>query len=182
MARKNIPLTIVRPGVHEIHKIVFQANADSQDNTIPYRYPFTDIKNYSALKTAGFFRHTTTDVETSLGGSKTADTASTLGYQLPVTEKLILLCRVATALTTDKKITITIKGSSQYRIPDKTIVITEASSGGDMQVAAGDIFEIDLYDLGLLLNGGEVVITADGDAAANADDAKIGFALVARTL
>jgi len=188
MARKNIPLTIVRPSVQELHKITFVANADGQENTIPYRYPFADIENVAALRTAGFFRHALTSgvavVSTELGGSAVADEASNLGFQLPYTEKLILLCRVNTALTTDKKITITVKGSTKYSIPDKVYVITEdltVDTTADLQVVANDEFEIDLYNFGLLINAaGEVVITADGNAAANADDGKISFALVAR--
>jgi len=73
MARKNIPLTILRPGVEELHKIEFLANAAGSENYIPFRYPFADISNYSALRSAGFFRHPLTEgaaavEETTLGG------------------------------------------------------------------------------------------------------------------
>jgi len=182
MARKNIPLTIVKPGTLA-EKIVFVANADKQDNTIPYRYPFADIENYSALKASGFFRHATTTVSTDLGGSATADTASNLGFQLPNTEKLILLCRVDTALTADKHIVVTVKGSTEYGIADRTFKLAEDNVNQDTDgilVVAGDIIEIDLYDFGLLLNDGEIVITADGNAANDADDDHISFALIAR--
>lgn len=182
MARKNIPLTIVKPGTLA-EKIVFVANADEQDNTIPYRYPFADIENYAALKAAGFFRHATTTVSTDLGGSATVDTASNLGFQLPNTEKLILLCRVDTALTADKHIVVTVKGSTEYGIADRTFKLAEDNVNQDTDgilVVAGDIIEIDLYDFGLLLNDGEIVITADGNAANDADDDHISFALVAR--
>jgi hypothetical protein len=186
MARKNIPLTIVRPGVEELHKVVYVANADAQTNMIPYRYPFADIENYQALKDKGFFRHATTDVATDLGGVKTADAATTLGYQLPPTEKLILLCKVTSALTADKHIVITVKGSQQYGIPNVVYKIAEDGSvdtDADLVVVSGDEFEIDLFNFGLLLDAnGEIEITADGNAATNADDAKVSFALVARTL
>jgi hypothetical protein len=183
MARKNIPLTILRPGVEELHKIVFVANAEAQTNVIPYRYPFADIENYAVLKAAGFFRHSTTTVSTDLGGSAVADAASNLGYQLPRTEKLTLLCKVTAGLTTDKKITITITGSTQYGKADVVYIITEDDSvdtDADLEVVAGDMFEIDLFNLGLYIEDGEVTISADGNADANADDAKISFALVAR--
>lgn len=175
MARKNIPLTIVRPGIEEAQKITFAANAAAQTNMIPYRYPFNDIENYTALKNAGFFRHSTLDVSTELGGSKTADEATTLGFQLPRTEKLILLVKITDALTTDKTLTVTIGGSDEYNIDDIEYTF-------DDSVVAGDIYEIDLYNMGLYLDSnGEVQITADGTADADADDAKVSFALVART-
>ena len=184
MARKNIPLTIHRPAVDEITAITFVANAAGNTNVIPFRYPFVDIANYAALKAAGYFRHSTTDVSTALGGSKTTDTASNLGFQLPRTEKLILLVKVSAALTSDKHIVITVKGSTKYGIADKTFTIAEDNVNQDTDgiiVVAGDVFEIDLYNFGLLLDAdGEITVEADGNAAANADDANVGFALVAR--
>lgn len=182
MARKNIPLTIVKPGTLA-EKIVFVANADAQTNTIPFRYPFADIENYAALKASGFFRHATTTVSSGLGGSATVDTASNLGFQLPRTEKLVLLCKVESALTTDKHFVVTIKGSTEYGIADRTFKLAEDNVNQDTDgilAAAGDIIEVDLYDFGLLLNAGEIVITGAGNAAAKADDAKVSFALVAR--
>lgn len=183
MGRVNIPLTIHRPGVEKLTKVSWVANAAAQTNVIPFRYPFADISNYTALKTDGFFRHTTTDVSTNLGGSKTTNTASNLGYELPRTEKLILLVKVNEALTTDKNITIKIEGSTEYNIVDKTYVLAEDGSvdtTADAVVEAGDIFEIDLYNFGLYIDGGEVTISADGNAATDADDDKVSFALISR--
>lgn len=183
MARNNIPLTIHQPSAKEITAISFVANASDNTNVIPFRYPFVDIANYTALKARGFFRHATTDVSTKYGGSKTTDTASTLGFQLPHTEKLILLVRVDTALTTDKNIVITVKGSEKYGISDQTYKIAEdvAVDTDAIAVVAGSVFEIDLYDFGLLLDAdGEITISADGNASAHADDDHISFALVAR--
>jgi len=183
MARVNIPLTIHRPAVKELVKVKFTANADGNTNVIPFRYPFADIANYTALKTAGFFRHATTDVSTAYGGSKTAATASSLGYQLPATEKLILLVKVTEALTTDKHIKITVKGSEKYGIADLELKIAEdvTVDTDGIAVVAGDILEIDLYDFGLLLDeDGEITITAAGNASAKADDAKVAFGLIAR--
>ncbi len=184
MARKNIPLTIHRPGVDEITAISFVANASGNTNVIPFRYPFADISNYTALKTAGYFRHSTTTVSSDLGGSAVTNTASKLGFQLPHTEKLILLVKVSSALTTDKNIVITVKGSTKYGIADKTFKIAEDNVNQDtdgIAVSAGDVFEIDLYNFGLLLDAdGEITVSADGNASSHADDAKVGFALVAR--
>lgn len=183
MARVNIPLTIHRPAVKELVKVTFAANAAGNTNVIPFRYPFADIANYTELKTKGFFRHATTDVSTTYGGSKTTNTASSLGYQLPATEKLILLVRVDTALTTDKHIKITVKGSKKYGIADLELKIAEdiTVDTDAIAVVAGDILEIDLYDFGLLLDkDGEITIIADGNAAADADDDHVSFALIAR--
>lgn len=183
MARVNIPLTIHRPAVKELVKVTFAANAAGNTNVIPFRYPFADIANYNALKAEGFFRHATTDVSTAYGGSKTTNTASSLGYQLPATEKLILLVKVASALTTDKHIKITVKGSEKYGIADLELKIAEdvnVDTDG-IAVVAGDVLEIDLYDFGLLLDkDGEITITAAGNAANKADDAKVAFGLIAR--
>lgn len=183
MARVNIPLTIHRPAVKELVKVAFTANAAGNTNVIPFRYPFADIANYTALKTKGFFRHATTDVSANYGGSKTTNTASSLGYQLPATEKLILLVKVVSALSTDKYIKITVKGSQKYGIADLELKIAEdiTVDTDAIEVVAGDVLEIDLYDFGLLLDKyGEITITADGNAASHADDAKVSFGLIAR--
>lgn len=183
MARVNIPLTIHRPAVKELVKVKFTANAAGNTNVIPFRYPFADIANYDALKAEGFFRHATTDVSTAYGGSETANAASSLGYQLPATEKLILLVKVASALTTDKYIKITVKGSEKYGIADLELKIAEDTTvdTDGIAVVAGDVLEIDLYDFGLLLDeDGEITITAAGNASNKADDAKVAFGLIAR--
>lgn len=183
MARVNIPLTIHRPAVKELVKVKFTANAAGNTNVIPFRYPFADIANYSDLKAKGFFRHATTDVSTAYGGSKTSNTASSLGYQLPATEKLILLVRVEEALTTDKHIKITVKGSEKYGIEDLELKIAEdvTVDTDGIAVVAGDVLEIDLYDFGLLLDeDGEITITAAGNASNKADDDHVSFGLIAR--
>ena len=183
MARVNIPLTIHRPAVKELVKVKFTANAAGNTNVIPFRYPFADIANYDALKAEGFFRHATTDVSANYGGSKTTNTASSLGYQLPATEKLILLVKVASALTTDKHIKITVEGSEKYGIADLELKIAEdiTVDTDGIAVVAGDVLEIDLYDFGLLLDeDGEITITAAGNASDKADDDHVSFALIAR--
>jgi len=183
MARKNIPLTIHQPSFKEITALTWVANADGQTNVIPFRYPFADIGNLTALQERKFFRHATVTVSTDLGGSATTNTASALGYELPRTEKLILLVKVTSALTTNKHIVISVTGSTEHGIETQTYKIAEDNVNQDTDgilIAAGDVFEIDLYDFGLIISDGEVTVTADGNAADDADDAKISFALIAR--
>ena len=179
--RKHIPLTITRPGFPELHKISWQASDANQLNIIPYRYPFTDIKNHAALKALGYFRHEdSTTVDTSIGGSATADTQTTLGFQLPPTEKLILLVKCNLDLTAEKAITITVKGSEKYGIDDEEFVLTQDDDEIDgIEVVANDMFEIDLFNFGLLLDeDGEVVIETEATVAG--DKEKVSFALIAR--
>lgn len=138
MARTNIKLNITIPGkLGASEKIVFtKGTADGL--RIPYRYPFADIANYNALKNIGYFRHATSTVNTSLGSNE-AGTEGRLGFELPYTEKLILLVKKGAA-TAEK---LTIVGSSQYRIDDLVITIPAG--------AIGDLYEIDLYDYGLFI-------------------------------
>ena len=137
MATKNIKLTITVPSKHIITEIEFTAFAAEDVAVIPRRLPFADIANFAALKTAGYFRHATQTVSTELGGSATAGADTTLGFQLPPTEKLILLAKKK-ATTAE---TVTFKGSHEYSIPDLEVTIPSG--------AVGDIFEIDLFDMGL---------------------------------
>jgi len=180
MATKNIPLTIHRPAVRGVSaEITFAKAAAANDYfRIPRRYPFVDIANYSALKSAGFFRHSTTDVSSDLGGSKTTNTEGKLGYQLPPTEKLILLVRrTGVASTGTVKHKFVIKGSTKYGIPDQ--VVEWAATGGF--TSGTKLYEIDLYDLGLFLGG---VSTEDGLIIQVTNDEAtpaLEFALIART-
>lgn len=152
MATKNIPLTVRIPGRQEVSaKIAFVAAGTADDHfRIPRRYPFVDIANYDALVAADFLRHglkqnqagtTSTAVSSELGGSSVTDTEGVLGYQLPHTEKLILLVKKG---ATDAE-SLTFEGSIEYRIPDLTIEIPAG--------AVGDVFELDLYDFGLFIEG-----------------------------
>ncbi len=165
MARTNIKLIVRKPGGAEIGpKLVF-TDGTADGLRIPRRYPFADIANYDDLKTAGFFRHATTDVETTLGGSKVAGTEGVLGFSLPRTEKLILLVKKgATAAEA-----FTIKGSLEYHIDDLVVSVPAG--------AIGDIYEMDLFDMGLLLEGtsGEPGVTLDTIATT------LDFCLIART-
>ncbi len=149
-AIKNIDLNIKRPGF-EGNPIVFTSVATTADHLrIPRRYPFADIVDYAELKSDGFFRHATTAVSTELGGSASADAEGNLGFELPNTEKLILLLkRDGVASTGTAELTITIEGSIEYGIEDKEIVIP-----ADKDFKSGtEIREIDLYDFGLYITG-----------------------------
>ena len=184
MANVNIPLTITRPGLNVVTPIGFQAYVTETPFQIPFRYPFVDIANYAALKTAGFFRHglkqyglpagaasaTTSDELNPAGDS--ADANPTLGYQLPKTEKLVLLVKVNTLIGAEV-VTVTIKGSSQYRIDDLVFEIPAAT-------AAGSVFEFPLYDFGLLIQQGSGHIEVSAASATDEDDEHLDFALVAR--
>lgn len=181
MATKNIPLTILPPNRGGIISapITFLTQTANDDLVIPFRYPFADIENYADLKTSGYFRHATTTVSSALGGSAVADTEGKLGFQLPATEKLILLMRVNTAIdtaTTDD-VTIIVRGSDEYHTPDVTIFLDETSFGGSA-VPAGTLYELDLTNFGLLI-GGDSAVSAGG-ITIDCDKATIDFALVAR--
>lgn len=176
MAIKNIPLTVRIPGRQVVSDpVVFAVAAAADDHfRIPRRYPFVDIANYDELVAAGFLRHglkqnqagtTSAAVSTELGGSVTTNTEGVLGYQLPTTEKLILL--VQKGATTAEEITF--EGSIQYRIPDLTVSIPSG--------AVGDVFEVDLYDFGLFIEG---VSGEPGLLIKSATDT-LKFALIART-
>lgn len=185
MARKHIPVTIVRPGVEEMVGYSFET-VDQTDlaSFIPFRYPFADISNLTALQSAGFFRHGKTQpvgsssasaaVSSELGGSATADASTTLGYHLPRSEKLVLLVQVAEALTTaTDKVSVTISGSSKYL---QDAIVFESPAGP----AAGSIFEIPLFNFGLYI-GDEGEIKVSQGAFTTADDkAHIKYALVSR--
>jgi hypothetical protein len=185
MANVNIPLTITRPGVNVVTPIGFQAYVTETPFQIPFRYPFVDISNYAALKTAGFFRHGLKQYGLPAGAASAvtsselnpvrdaADANPTLGYQLPKTEKLILLVKVNT-LIGSAVVTVTVEGSSQYRIPDQTFAIPAAT-------AAGSVFEFPLYDFGLLIQQGSGHIEISADSATADDEEHLDFALVVRS-
>lgn len=185
MARKHIPLTITRPGVEELISYTFET-VDATDKAafIPFRYPFNDIANLSALRTAGFFRHggqqpsggaASVEVSDEIGGSSTADTSTTLGFHLPPTEKLVLLARVVTALTGAEDVaTITLSGSEKYIQPAVDLVIP---ANGD---AAGTVYEIDLFNFGLYIGDNDELKLLLATTT-EADFDHLEFALVART-
>lgn len=175
MAIKNIDLNIKRPGIDGVSdEITFtQVVSDKDYLRIPRRYPFADIANYDELVTAGYFRHATTDVSADYGGSKAVDTEGTLGFQLPNTEKLVLLVRrtgVNPAGTAETSFTI--KGSLQYGIDDVTV-----TWAADNTFTSGTkIYEVDLYNFGLFITG----VAGEKGIMIESTDNTLEFALIAR--
>lgn len=181
MATKNIPLVIAKPnrGIEAPLKLtsVFAASAAGGDLfRIPRRYPFADI-----TAPAGFFRHNipqngsgsaATAVSTELGGVAGANALTTLGYELPPTEKLILLVQKGTAAGTADSFVV--KGSLEYRIDDVTVALPSAD-------ALGTEYEIDVFNFGLYI-GRKVGVGVEEDGIVIAPaNAATKFLLVART-
>lgn len=176
MATKNLQLNIVRPAVNGVSdEIVFTTvSADNDYLRIPRRYPFVDIANYTALKTAGYFRHSTTTVSSDLGGSATTDTEGKLGYNLPPTEKLILLVkRTGVASTGTAEEIFTIEGSIEYGITDVTVTWSADATF----VSGTKLYEIDLYNMGLFIGG----VSGESGVSIKVVDKTLAFALIART-
>lgn len=175
MAIKNIDLNIKRPGIDGVSdEITFTKVVTDKDYLrIPRRYPFADIANYNELVTAGYFRHATTDVSADYGGSKTVDTEGTLGFQLPNTEKLVLLVRRTGVVTNGTaKTSFTIKGSLQYGIDDVTV-----TWAADAEFVSGTkIYEVDLYNFGLFITG----VAGEKGIMIESTDNTLEFALIAR--
>jgi hypothetical protein len=151
MAIKNIKAIIAPPARDALSpKIEFVTSAAGNDYIrIPRRFPFADV-----VPPAGFFRHgipqngtgsVVTAVATNatgnvFNGSATTNTEGGLGYELPPTEKLVLLVKKGA----DTAEGFTIEGSPQYKIDDLVISVT-----GD----EGDIFEFSLANFGLHIAG-----------------------------
>ncbi len=167
----NIKLNIHQPGIDGVtDEIVFTKILTSEDVLrIPRRYPFVDIAYYQQLRARGYFRHATTDVSSELGGSSASNTEGKLGFQLPPTEKLILLVKrtgVATNGTPKQGFQIS---NSRLHQADPVVVSWEA----DPQFTQGvRLYEIDLYNFGLYIDEeqGIQIIT----------DVDLEFALIAR--
>lgn len=140
---------IIKTPTKAYQSITFQSLSANDVFVIPYRFSYGDIVNATALKADGKLRNSSTAVG-KYGG----------GYQLPQTEKLILLAKLG---TTDET-TLTFTGNKFKGIPDKTVEIPEGS--------VGDLLEIDLYDFGLLL-------TEEGEVKVKTDKA-LSVALIAR--
>jgi len=178
----NIKLNIVQPGRDGVSEEILFTNATSTTDPlrIPYRYPFADIANYAALKARGYFRHATTEVSSLLGGSSAEDTEGKLGFQLPPTEKLVLLVkRKGIVSTGTPKQKIVIKGSLLYSIPD-----IEVEFAADSNFTSGEkLYTIDLYNFGLYISGVEgedgISIFVAEDTFTN-NKSSMEFALIAR--
>lgn len=181
MATKNVPLIIAVPGRGNAPVTVsFVASAADGDLfRIPRRYPInsTDIKY-----PAGFFRHNVIqnsggspsfDVSSELGGSMSVGANSTLGFELPRTEKLVLLAKKGTTGAE----TLTFKGSEEYRIADVVVTLPAAANGND---GVGTIYEIDLFDLGLFVGRKAGQAIAEDGVLIVANTAETAVALIAR--
>ena len=138
MADVSAKVTVKTP-TKAYQSITFQSLSADDVFVIPYRIAYSDIQNAIALKADGKLRNSSTTVG-KYGG----------GYQLPQTEKLILLAKLGSTDAT----TLTFTGNNFKGIPNKTVAIPAGK--------VGDLLEIDLYDLGLLLTEeGEVKIKTD---------------------
>lgn len=140
---------IIKTPTKAYQSITFQSLSANDVFIIPYRIAYSDIQNATALKADGKLRNDSTTVG-KYGG----------GYQLPQTEKLILLAKLGTTDAT----TLTFTGNKFKGIPNKTVEIPEGS--------VGDLLEIDLYDFGLLL-------TEEGEVKIKTNKA-LSVALIAR--
>ena len=179
MANKNVPLLIAKPdrGVSAVLKIAGYRAKDAGDFLrIPRRYPIADI-----TAPAGYFRHNVQQ-----NGSNAAETAisaelspvaaganalNTLGFELPPTEKLILLISKGPAVDTAG--TVVIKGSIEYKQADITITLPAAD-------AAGTVYEVDLTSFGLLIGRKTGVVPAEDGIILTQGDTATGLLLIAR--
>jgi hypothetical protein len=178
MANKNVQVLIAKPNrgiLAPLELAGFVAKESNSYLRIPRRYPIADV-----TAPPGFFRHNIpqngsgsaeTAVSAELGGVAGADSLSTLGYELPPTEKLILL--VKKGPDTGAAATIVVKGSTEYRIADVTITLP----AGD---AAGTIYELDLTSFGLLIGRKGGVVSAEDGIILTPGDTSTGLLLVAR--
>ena len=179
MANKNVPLLIAKPdrGVAAVLKIAgYRAKDADSFLRIPRRYPIADI-----TAPAGYFRHNVQQ-----NGSNAAETAisaelspvaaganalNTLGFELPPTEKLILLISKGPANGTAA--TVVIKGSLEYKQADVTINLPSAD-------AAGTIYEVDLTSFGLFIGRKAGVSNLEDGIILTPGDTTTGLLLVAR--
>lgn len=178
MANKNVQVLIAKPNrgiLAPLELAGFIAKDSGSYLRIPRRYPIADV-----TAPAGFFRHNIPQngtgnpdgtVSTELGGNANADSLSTLGYELPPTEKLILLAKKGPAAGTAA--TIVVKGSTEYRIADVTVTLPAAAE-------AGTIFELDLTSFGLLIGRKGGVVSAEDGIILTPGDTSTGLLLVAR--
>lgn len=161
MATKNIDVIVKRPAGDMLTKVDFTAYDAKDVIRVPRRTPFLNIKNLAALKANGFLR-TDTTVSTKYGGDNTKDAHSNLGLTLPRTEKLILLAKSPSTT----KIKLTISGNTRAGRQSFEVEIPAGT--------AGDVHEIDLYDLGFFIES-----DTEGSATITTD-AAVGLVLIAR--
>lgn len=171
--RGNVPLTI---GVVGGSNFVVRDGTAPQQLRIPRRFPMADV-----VAPAGYFRHNipqnassgsaSTDVSTELGGATGANALSTLGFELPRTEKLILLARKGPASGTAA--TITIKGSVEYKQPDLVVTLPAAD-------AVNTLYEIDITNFGLFIGRKAGVSSAEDGILIETNHADTALCLIVR--
>lgn len=162
MATKNIDVIIKRPAGDMATKVDFTSYAKNDVIRIPRRTPFLNIKNLTELKNNGFLRTETTEVSTNYGGNNDKDGHTNLGLTLPRTEKLILLAKNPEATA----VKLTISGNTRAGRKSFDVAIPAGT--------AGDVYEIDLYDLGFFIESNK-----EG-AATITTNAAVGLVLIAR--
>ena len=94
-----------------------------------------------------------------------------MGFELPPTEKLILLISKGPAVDTAG--TVVIKGSIEYKQADITITLPAAD-------AAGTVYEVDLTSFGLLIGRKTGVVPAEDGIILTPGDTATGLLLIAR--
>ena len=162
MARTNVKVIVKRPGFDFVNKIPFTTLEAGDEVRIPRRTPFKDVANLQYLVDTGFLRSEVLEVTDKYGGKNDAGSLTNLGLTLPRTEKLILLVKNPVAT----KVDLTISGNKRA---GTTTRVVEIPAG-----AIGDIYELDLFDLGLMIEDnveGSAIIKTSAD---------IGIVLVAR--
>jgi len=161
MAKIVIKANIIVPqndGLSDLIVGVTGTSGASNGLSIPFRYAFntTEIANYDALKTSGFFRATTP-----IGPDGVTGAGGKYGYQLPRTEKLMLL--VTKGATGAESFTIS--GAANYGVATKTVAVPSG--------ALGDQYTYSLYDFGLHIN-------ANGEIFVDPVTPTLNFALIVR--
>lgn len=150
MATKVIDVLIRRPAYADATKLVLTAYSATDVIKIPRRIPYNNIKNLATLQNDGFFRGANVVVSSELGGDSTKNADTNLGLTLPRTEKLVLL--VATGGTDET--TIVVSGNHNTGHADHNIVLPAGTKG--------DLYEVDLFDLGFLFKeNGDVTFTTN---------------------
>jgi len=178
MANKNIKVLISQPnrgiGVPlELNNFI--AKDASSYLRIPRRFPMADV-----VAPTGYFRHNVqqngsnsveTAVSSEIGGAAGAGVLSTLGFELPPTEKLILLVKKGTATTV--ACSFVVKGSLEYKQADVTVTLPTAD-------ALATLYEIDLTSFGLFIGRKSSLSNLEDGIIITPGDTVTSFLLIAR--
>jgi hypothetical protein len=178
MANKNIKVLISQPnrGINvplELNNFI--AKDASSYLRIPRRYPMADV-----VAPDKYFRHNVqqngsnaveTAVSSEIGGAAGAGVLSTLGFELPPTEKLILLVKKGPAENTAA--TFVVKGSLEYKQEDLTVTLPATA-------IAGTLYEIDITSFGLFIGRKSGVSNLEDGIIITPADTTSTFLLIAR--